>query len=164
MKISQDKGFTLIELVVVIIILAILAVIAIPKFTDLKSDAQTAAIHGLAAALKDATKLVYATSVIAGVETLEFDDSETPIIENPSVVIDSSGTTVPLDEGYPLANWEGSLKHILHLNSISSWDYENDYVIDPTAEWIYSEVYDNSDDDMGIEFSLEVTQYQSGSL
>ncbi|MEI6859590.1 MAG: prepilin-type N-terminal cleavage/methylation domain-containing protein [Shewanella sp.] len=145
MKISQDKGFTLIELVVVIVILAILAVVAVPKFINLQKEAQTAVIHGLAAALKDATKLVYAKSVFAGVETLEFDDSETP-----SVVIDSSGTTVPLDEGYPLANWEGSLEHILHLDA-TSWDY-NGYAIDPTAEWVYSENYENSDDNMGIEF------------
>ncbi len=47
-----------------------LIVVAASKFIHLQKDAQAAAIHGLPAALKDAAKLVYATSVIAGVETL----------------------------------------------------------------------------------------------
>ena len=38
-----QTGFTLIELVMVIVILGILSAVAIPKFVDLRSDAQTAA-------------------------------------------------------------------------------------------------------------------------
>ncbi|MBK7546835.1 MAG: prepilin-type N-terminal cleavage/methylation domain-containing protein [Rhodoferax sp.] len=39
-----QRGFTLIELVMVIVILGVLAAVAIPKFVDLKSDARTAAL------------------------------------------------------------------------------------------------------------------------
>ncbi|MBK6386420.1 MAG: prepilin-type N-terminal cleavage/methylation domain-containing protein [Rhodoferax sp.] len=35
-----QRGFTLIELVMVIVILGVLAAVAIPKFVDLKSDAR----------------------------------------------------------------------------------------------------------------------------
>jgi len=46
-----QAGFTLIELVMVIVILGILSAVAIPKFVDLRSDAQTAATQAVASAV-----------------------------------------------------------------------------------------------------------------
>ena len=56
-----QRGFTLIELVMVIVILGVLAAVAIPKFVDLKTDARTAALAGVAGALSSAAAINYAS-------------------------------------------------------------------------------------------------------
>lgn len=61
-----QRGFTLIELVMVIVILGVLAAVAMPKFVDLKGDAQTAAAKGVAGALASASAINYARSQISG--------------------------------------------------------------------------------------------------
>src|SRR5688572_29930537 len=57
---QYQKGFTLIELIIVIVIIAILAAVAIPKFLDLQEDAKKAAAQGVAGALGSASAANYA--------------------------------------------------------------------------------------------------------
>ena len=56
----SQKGFTLIELVVVIVILGILAAVAFPKFQDLSGTAKKAAVKGAAAAFQSAAIITLA--------------------------------------------------------------------------------------------------------
>lgn len=58
--VRNQKGFTIIELVVVIVILGILAAVAFPKFQDLSGDAKQAVVNGAKAALVSAAVITYA--------------------------------------------------------------------------------------------------------
>lgn len=95
-KVNQ-KGFTLIELVVVIIILGILAVVAAPKFINVKSDAYAASMQGVAAAISSGKTMVYSACVVSSTcdETL----GPTGNALNNSIVI--QGEAITLAFGYP---------------------------------------------------------------
>ena len=66
---KAQQGFTLIELVMVIVILGVLAAVAIPKFIDLKSDASTASVQGVAGALSSGSAINYAVYSAKGTAT-----------------------------------------------------------------------------------------------
>lgn len=59
----NEKGFTLIELIMIIIILGILAAIAVPKYADLQDQARDSVLDASVGALKPAAIIQYAARI-----------------------------------------------------------------------------------------------------
>ena len=63
---QQQKGFTLIELIIVIVILGILAVTAAPKFIDIQNEAKGGTVKAVEGALNSVSSIVYGKALISG--------------------------------------------------------------------------------------------------
>lgn len=63
-SLNPQKGFTLIELVVVIVILGILAATAAPKFIDLTGDARRSVMEGVQGSINSAVNLAHAKALV----------------------------------------------------------------------------------------------------
>ena len=79
---KAQKGFTLIELVVVITILGILAAFAFPRFAALEVEARKATVNGLAGSVRAAASLAHSLDLVG-------------------VAVVMEGNTILMVNGYP---------------------------------------------------------------
>lgn len=93
----KEKGFTLIELVMVIVILGILAAFALPRFADLGGDAREASIKGAAGSVRSAAAIAHSRWLADGSPTTS------PI----TVDLDGATGITMTTSGYPTADNAG---------------------------------------------------------
>jgi len=109
----KEKGFTLIELVMVIVILGILAAFALPRFADLSGDARESVVRGAQGSVKSAVGITRSAFLAAGGTT------QTAVVE---------GETINMSNGYPVAHsvatGEGSQIGIAEAAQISDDDFD----------------------------------------
>lgn len=100
---ARQKGFTLIELIVVLVILGILAAFAIPRFAGINADARVAAMQGLAGALRSSAALVHGLALARNVTN------------DTTGLIQLEGQNIDITSAYPAATATGIERTILNL-------------------------------------------------
>lgn len=100
----KNKGFTLIELVVVIIVLGILAAIAIPRFINMQADARIAVIKGVAGNFSFVVDQVKYAAIMQGLD------------DQTSVKVNVGGVDINTYYGKPQEIWDEKLAELMNSN------------------------------------------------
>lgn len=92
---TKEKGFTLIELVMVIVILGILAAFALPRFADLGGNARAAVFDGAVGSARSSISIVRSAALASGVS------------EDATESVDLDGGAINVVFGYPAVDQLG---------------------------------------------------------
>ncbi len=105
---NRQKGFTLIELVIVIVILGLLAATALPRFINITKDARVASVNGVAGGLRAAAALAWSQFQVNGSTGGNVDMSGVPVAVNASGYPQNSALGIekalPTPEGWSVTH------------------------------------------------------------
>lgn len=120
--INNQKGFTLIELVVVLVILALLAAVAVPKFYDLQKQAEVASVRGVVGNIRSALSLRSARALVNGEDLEALAGTLYPmdlLAELPSPY-EGTQTSALSTTDYKGVWWQGSGSQDLYYNPLNA--------------------------------------------
>lgn len=123
MKFSPNKGFTLIELVVVIVILGVLAATALPKFINLQDDANQTVMLSIEGTLVSANQLV-SLKVLLNPENLNGNLNRFTL---------DDGQNIRVRGKLPDGRWNNTFLHLVDFNNIAQVTTNN--CTDESLKW-----------------------------
>ncbi len=101
---SEEKGFTLIELVIVIVILGVIAGVAVPQFVGLSDEARLSAARGVGGSVSSTIMNLHSNYLIRATD-YDASDAITGTTLSGGITVTNSSDTLIFASGSKTYNW-----------------------------------------------------------